>query len=66
MTLPAIKLPPGKEYYSKYLVYVKAAGGRPLVKWFDEDWFPVGSTVRKEMTTLGLIRVIEGRVYDAA
>ncbi len=49
--------------YEKYTDYIKNAGGSPLLKWFDDDWDPIGPTIRKEMETLGLVRVIEGRIY---
>ena len=52
-------------YYEKYLDYIKKAGGKPLVEWFDDDWAPLGKSVREEMEAVGLTRVIEGRVYDA-
>lgn len=54
-----------QEYYAKYLDYIKNSGGNPTVAWFDEDWEPIGPTVRREMEAAGLIRVIEGRIYDA-
>lgn len=54
-----------KHRYAKYLDYIKNAGGNPTVKWFDEDWSPIGETVRKEMETAGLALVINGRIYAA-
>lgn len=51
--------------YAKYLDYIKNAGGRPTVEWFDEDWSPNGPNVRKEMEAAGMVMVIDGRVYLA-
>lgn len=51
--------------YANYLEYIKNAGGRPTIEWFDEDWSPSGPQVRADMKRLGLIMEIEGRIYDA-
>lgn len=49
--------------YAKYTDYIKNAGGKPTVEWFDDDWSPIGPQVRQEMKTAGLILEIEGRIY---
>ncbi len=44
------------EYLQKYVAYIKNTGRVPLLTaWFDEDWEPIGPTVRAEMVKHGLI-----------
>lgn len=47
------------EQYLKYLVNA----GAVTPEQFDDDWEPVGSLIRKDMTDAKLIQVIEGRIY---
>lgn len=51
--------------YAKYLEYIKNSGGGPMIQWFDDDWSPIGPTIREEMEDQGIIRVIEGKIYAA-
>lgn len=51
--------------YAKYLEYIKNVGGNPTIIWFDNDWSPIGRTVREEMEAQGIIRVSEFRIYAA-
>ena len=43
------------EKFQKYLDYIANTGGKPKIVWFDDDWEPIGSMVRKDMKALGLI-----------
>jgi hypothetical protein len=48
--------------FDRYLDYIKNAGGSPKVEWFDDDYEPVGPTVRSDMEKAGLIRTVNGRL----
>jgi hypothetical protein len=48
------------ERFDKYLQYIKNTGGKPLVSWFDDDWEPIGPTIRNEMLAAGLIDIKDG------
>lgn len=47
--------PSPEERFRKYLDYIKNTGGSPEIRWFDDDWEPIGPLVRKEMREAGLI-----------
>ncbi len=48
--------------YAKYLTYIRLAKN-PTVQEFDEDWDPIGHTLRADMTAADLIEEIDGRLY---
>lgn len=44
------------DYLKKYLQYVRNTGNRPLaIIHFDDDWEPIGPTVRSDLMRYGLI-----------
>ncbi len=48
--------------YEKYIEYIKRTGGSPKIKWFDDDFEPIGKTIRKEMKKAGLIVEKDGKI----
>jgi len=47
----------------KYIDYIKRSGGNPKIEWFDEDWEPIGPTLREDMKSKGLIKEVDGKIY---
>jgi len=50
------------EVYTKYIEYIKNTGGNPKIEWFDEDWEPIGPSVRQRMAELGLTKEDDGYI----
>jgi len=46
--------------YTKYLEYIENVGQPCTPEMFDEDWEPIGPTVRDEMVKLHLIEIEGG------
>ena len=51
-----------KEYLQQFIDYIKNTGGSPLIVWFDEDWEPIGPTVRKVLEREGIISYLNGKI----
>jgi hypothetical protein len=49
-------------YYRLYLEYIANAGGKPTIAHFDEDWQPLGPTLRADMVRLGLVEEVDGSI----
>ena len=41
--------------YDRYIDYMKNVGGKIKIEYFDEDWEPIGPSLRKGMKEAGLI-----------
>ena len=52
-------------FHEKVLEYIKNTGGSPLIKWFDEDWDPIGERLRNDMKKEGLIIEKDDKVFIA-
>jgi hypothetical protein len=51
-----VKLTPVPRHLTPFVAYIRNTGRQPLPEaFFDEDWEPIGPTVRAEMAALGLI-----------
>jgi len=46
----------------KYVEYIKNTGGNPKIEWFDEDWEPIGSEIRKRLKRQNIIDEQEGKI----
>lgn len=45
-------------HLKRYLDYLRNTGAAPCpTAWFDEDWEPIGPTVRQELVDAGLATV---------
>lgn len=55
-----------RTYLQKFLTYIDNVGGECKVEWFDTDWEPIGTPIRKELKDLGLIEECNGFVYRTA
>ena len=48
------------DHLQKYVQYIKNTGRVPLkTEWFDDDWDPIGPTLRRDMQAARLITVSE-------
>lgn len=41
--------------YDRYIDYMKNVGGKIKIEYFDEDWSPIGPSLRRSMKEAGLI-----------
>lgn len=46
-----------------YIEYIKNTGGEPLIKFFDDDWEPIGPMVRRDMLLADVTRECDGKVF---
>ena len=46
----------------KYVDYIRKTGGNPSIEWFDEDWEPIGSTIRARLKEQGIISEQKGKI----
>ena len=51
-----------KPYLRKYIEYIRNTGGEPTLAWFDEDWEPVGPTVRADLLNEGVAEESDGKI----
>ena len=51
-----------KDKYKQYLQYIKNTGTNPDISWFDEDFEPIGPTIREEMVSANLIEEVDGKI----
>jgi len=49
-----------EERFKKYIDYIANTGGFPTIDQFDDDWDPVGPTVRKDLIKFGLVQEFDG------
>jgi hypothetical protein len=49
--------------YKVYLDYIKNTGGSPLITYFDNDFEPIGSSLRRDMILHNLVEEKDGRIY---
>lgn len=50
--------------HEKYIDYIKNTGLVPLpIRFFDEDWEPIGPSVRRRMVEEGSIQEKDGMIY---
>ena len=61
--LEAEELAEAQPLLNEYLEYINNTGGSPEVKWFDDDYEPIGEMVRTDMRTEGLIVQREGKIF---
>ncbi|KKM94782.1 hypothetical protein LCGC14_1194940 [marine sediment metagenome] len=50
--------------YKKYMNYIKNVGQRCKIEWFDNDWCPIGSIIRKELKQLNYIKENNGYIEE--
>jgi hypothetical protein len=49
-------------YLQKYVDCIKNAGESYTISQFDDDWEPIGPTVRKDLVKAGLVEEIDGKL----
>ena len=49
--------------YSRYIEYIKNAGGTPKTAWFDDDFEPIGPKIRSQMLEEDVTRECDGKVF---
>ena len=52
------------ERFEKYITYIKNTGRVPLsVALFDDDFEPIGPTIRQELEAAGVIQIKDGGIF---
>ena len=52
-----------KKYYKKFIDYIINVGGNPKIDWFDNDWKPIGPSMRKDLREDGIIYEENGKIF---
>lgn len=50
-------------HLKQYIDYINNTGGSPTIAQFDEDWEPIGPTLRADMIKYKMITERDGKLY---
>jgi len=49
--------------FEREIEYIKNTGGEPKIQWFDEDFQPIGPSLRARMKKEGVICECDGKIF---